>query len=174
MSVYRAVMRFLARRRVLEQCLAARPHGHVAEIGVYRGRSARWLCKAAGVAIYGFDTCTGLPEPDPARGDRHRLAEFACGKPVFPGCLVPGVFPDSYLNAPGLPARWSFVHIDVDLYESTRAALEVMVPRLLPGGFVVVDDYGAEKCQGARLAVDESGYPFVPLPTEQAVLRVGG
>ncbi len=48
--------------------------------------------------------------------------------------------------------RWSLVRIDVDTYDSTRFALESLYPRLSPGGYLVVDDYGAlEEC---RRAVD--------------------
>ncbi len=47
-----------------------------------------------------------------------------------------------------------FVHIDVDLYEPTRDALEFAYPRLRPGGYVVVDDYGAAAFN-CKEAVDE-------------------
>lgn len=52
----------------------------------------------------------------------------------------PGVFPDSApLNLQ--EARFSFVHLDMDLAESTRAGLEFFYPRLVPGGMIVGDDY---------------------------------
>ena len=46
----------------------------------------------------------------------------------------------------------SFVHLDVDLYEPTRACLDYFLPRLSPGGFVICDDYGAPTFPGAARA----------------------
>jgi O-methyltransferase len=47
----------------------------------------------------------------------------------------------------------SLIHLDVDFYEPTRAALDWVYPRLSPGGYVVVDDYStAFNCKDA---VDE-------------------
>ncbi len=37
--------------------------------------------------------------------------------------------------------RFSFVHLDVDLYESTLAGLEYFYPRLIPGGVILSHDY---------------------------------
>src|SRR5262249_13976964 len=50
-------------------------------------------------------------------------------------------------------ARFALIRLDGDLYESTWIALRELYPRLSPGGFVVVDDYGCfEAC---RLAVED-------------------
>ena len=54
---------------------------------------------------------------------------------------------------PHLPAAISVLRLDTDWYESTKAELEVLWPRLSPGGWLYVDDYSAFR--GARLAVDE-------------------
>jgi O-methyltransferase len=49
--------------------------------------------------------------------------------------------------------QWSLLRLDGDHYESTIVALESLYPDLAPGGFVVVDDYGAiAQCQ---LAVND-------------------
>ncbi|HWW67729.1 MAG TPA: TylF/MycF/NovP-related O-methyltransferase, partial [Solirubrobacterales bacterium] len=46
--------------------------------------------------------------------------------------------------------RWAVVRLDGDLYESTIQALENLYPGLSPGGFLIVDDYGAlESCRRA-------------------------
>lgn len=37
-----------------------------------------------------------------------------------------------------------FLHIDVDFYEPTLAALEINYPKLAKGGYVVIDDYGVD------------------------------
>jgi hypothetical protein len=51
------------------------------------------------------------------------------------------------------PARIAILRLDTDWYESTRHELEHLYPRLVPGGVLIIDDYGHWK--GAREAVDE-------------------
>jgi O-methyltransferase len=52
-----------------------------------------------------------------------------------------------------LPAAISVLRLDTDWYESTRAELEALYPRLSRGGVLIIDDYG--HWGGARKAVDE-------------------
>ena len=52
-----------------------------------------------------------------------------------------------------LPSRIAMLRLDTDWYESTKAELEVLVPRLSPRGIVVLDDYFHFKGSGA--AADE-------------------
>lgn len=52
-----------------------------------------------------------------------------------------------------LPERISVLRLDTDWYESTLAELEVLYPRLVTGGVLIVDDYG--HWAGAKKAVDE-------------------
>jgi O-methyltransferase len=49
--------------------------------------------------------------------------------------------------------RVAFAHIDVDWYDPVRTCLERIVPRLVPGGVLVVDDYN--DWSGCKSAVDE-------------------
>ena len=51
------------------------------------------------------------------------------------------------------PDRIALLRLDTDWYESTRHELEHLYPRLVPGGVLIIDDYG--HWQGARKAVDE-------------------
>ena len=66
--------------------------------------------------------------------------------------------------------RFSFVHVDVDLYEPHRDSIEFFWPRLTAGGVMVFDDYGSTYCPGARQAVDEAFAPtdVVESPSGQA------
>ncbi len=52
-----------------------------------------------------------------------------------------------------LPERISVLRLDTDWYESTKAELERLYPRLSVGGSILIDDYG--HWEGARKAVDE-------------------
>ncbi len=78
------------------------------------------------------------------------------------------------LSGAASDARFAFVHVDVDLYQPTRDAIDFFYPRLLPGGILLFDDYGFMTCPGARRAVDEhrrsSSDAFIRLPTGQAFL----
>jgi O-methyltransferase len=51
------------------------------------------------------------------------------------------------------PERIALLRLDTDWYESTRHELEHLYPRLVPGGVLIIDDYG--HYAGARRAVDE-------------------
>jgi hypothetical protein len=51
------------------------------------------------------------------------------------------------------PDQIALLRIDTDWYESTKAELTHLFPRLATGGVLIVDDYG--HWQGARKAVDE-------------------
>jgi hypothetical protein len=52
-----------------------------------------------------------------------------------------------------LPAEISVLRLDTDFYESTKAELEILYPRLSVGGSLLIDDFG--HWHGARLAVEE-------------------
>jgi Macrocin-O-methyltransferase (TylF) len=55
---------------------------------------------------------------------------------------------------PGLDAGpFALIRLDGDMYESTIVALESLYPKLSPGGFLIVDDYGA--VEGCRKAVED-------------------
>lgn len=65
--------------------------------------------------------------------------------------FLAGFFADSLPNAPIGPL--AILRIDADLYSSTREVLVHLYDRVVPGGFVIVDDYGA--LAPCRQAVDE-------------------
>ncbi len=51
------------------------------------------------------------------------------------------------------PPRIAILRLDTDWYASTRHEMEHLFPRLVPGGVLIIDDYG--HWNGARRAVDE-------------------
>ena len=57
------------------------------------------------------------------------------------------------LRSQQLPDRIALVRLDTDWYESTKIELEVLYPRLAPGGVLIIDDYNT--WAGSRRAVDE-------------------
>jgi O-methyltransferase len=52
-----------------------------------------------------------------------------------------------------LPTKIALLRLDTDWYESTLIELEQLFPKLVPGGVLIIDDYG--HWEGARKAVDE-------------------
>ena len=52
-----------------------------------------------------------------------------------------------------LPEQIALLRLDTDWYESTKAEMAHLFPRLSPGGVLIVDDYG--RWAGSRQAVDE-------------------
>lgn len=156
----------------LERTLAL--DGRVAECGCFRGLSSYLLCSrlrrneagftGAGYEIY--DSFEGLSEPaeqDKGAVDAQVIAANRRGQfsqPLeevrralsrwFPEIAYrPGWIPDGFRHD---DARYRFVHIDVDLYQPTRASFEYFWPRLVPGGVMVCDDYN---WPGAKLAAEE-------------------
>jgi hypothetical protein len=137
----------------------AKVPGDIAEVGVFRGGSARLICEVKGArALHLFDTFAGLPEVGEwdtkfqQGGFASSLADVRKYLQPFPGVhFHPGLFPDT---ARGLEKLgFSFVHLDVDLYQSTRSGLEWFYPRLNRGGILISHDY--VDVEGVRKAFDE-------------------
>lgn len=52
-----------------------------------------------------------------------------------------------------IPDKIALLRLDTDWYESTKHELEYLYPRLVPGGVLIIDDYGY--WEGSKKAVDE-------------------
>lgn len=139
--------------------------GDFIETGIWRGGSVilmRAILKAHGVTdrrVFAADSFEGLPKPDagryPAdRGDRCwtfndlavSLEQVRTNLDRY-GLLddqvqfLKGWFKDTLPQAP--IERLAIARLDGDLYGSTMTAIEALYPKLQPGGFLIVDDYGA-------------------------------
>jgi predicted O-methyltransferase YrrM len=148
------------------------PPGDYIELGTHRGLTARliWKLMDSDRTLYLLDTFEGFVEEDLIvekkiyANDWH-VGNFLPTSPEFVSNFVTdgrqasnlkpikGWFPESYA---GLESKtWRFVHIDFDLYQPIKTALETCWPQLVPGGVVVVHDYGCFGFPGAKMAVDE-------------------
>ena len=67
--------------------------------------------------------------------------------------IFKGWIPEKFIKVKD--KKFSFVHIDVDLYEPTLQSLEFFFPRLIEGGIIVCDDYNSFGFDGAKKAWDE-------------------
>jgi len=157
--------------------------GMVAEIGVYKGGSARLLAKVfegSDKQIHLFDTFEGMPEVNKdidifKKGSFNDTSlEFVQEYLIDMDGIEfhKGIFPDtaSYEN----DEEYCFVHVDVDILQSVKDCCEYFYPRLSKGGIMIFDDYGYRKCPGAKIAVDEyfEKKDCLPiyLPTGQCVI----
>lgn len=135
--------------------------GFMAEVGVYKGGTS-WLIANTDASrqLHSIDTFEGLPVPSPI--DAHKYGDFNDTSyekvtdllrfhnvSVCQG-LFPKAFPDQLFD----DEFFSFVHIDVDLYDSILDCLNWFYPRMISGGYIVVDDYGMTTCPGVKPAVD--------------------
>ena len=137
---------FMAHQQIIEFAVQNAPsQGLFLEFGVATGNTVREIAAhaPAGIMVYGFDSFSGLP------GDWTGHVEIAGafrqkGVPRVPGNvkLVRGLFEDSlpdFMKEHQGPA--SFVHIDCDLYSSTKAIFDHVGPRLRPGTQILFDEY---------------------------------
>jgi len=135
---------------------ASKVEGDLAEVGSYRGGSAKLICEAKGEkTLYVFDTFDeGLPEPTAADDlssyshvEMYKKGMYATPFEYVKKILAPypnvhvykGLFPDS--ADPIKDKRFSFVNLDVDLYESTKGCLEFFYPRMNKGAVLISHDY---------------------------------
>lgn len=113
------------------------------EFGVARGKSIRWIAKQADKkTIHGFDSFEGIPESwnGNIAGTFHRHGKL----PKVPDNvkLHVGLFDKT------LPAFFesntdniAFMHVDCDLYSSTKTIFDFTGNRLQPGSIILFDDY---------------------------------
>jgi O-methyltransferase len=159
----------------IDQVIREGVPGDLIEAGVWRGGASIFM--RAALSAYGethrvvwvADSFQGLPKPDARRypadkGDRHwtwpQLAVSV--DEVRQNFARYGFLDDQVRFLVGwfretLPAapieQLALLRVDADMYGSTLEALTYLYPKLSPGGFVIIDDYG--ELPGCRKAVDD-------------------
>ena len=165
--------------------------GDTAECGVLEGASSYLICEvfknASGHCHHVFDSFQGLSNPTPADEPISQIApRWQASDLSVPLDTVkknlsqfksvhyyPGWIPQRFEEVANV--QFSFVHIDVDLYQPTKDSLEFFYPRLTVGGILLCDDYGSHQCAGAKQAFDEfastrAAGTVVHLPTQQGFI----
>jgi len=141
--------------------------GAFVDCGVWNGGSTILMALGArGRELWAFDSFAGLPTPAEVDGERsfqyagdcvgseERLREgfdrYVDGAHLH---VRAGWFEDTLAEAAPEVGSVALLHCDGDWYDSVRLTLEVFYPRVSPGGYIVIDDYGT--WPGAKRATDE-------------------
>ena len=130
------------RKHLIESTEKVSIDGHWCEFGVREGRSLNWLIdEYPQQVIHAFDSWEGLPE-DWNHGTG-KVADMTCAIPSVPKHiqLHEGWFKDT------LPI-WkahnkgpvAFLHMDADIYSSTKEVLFGLNDRIVPGTVITFDE----------------------------------
>ena len=147
----------------VETVLAEGVPGDFIETGVWRGGAC--ILMRAVLAVHGVtdrvvwvaDSFQGMPEglaapenwnyPELAVPEAEVVKNFrSYGMLDGQVRFIPGWFKDTL---PGPVESLAVLRLDGDYYSSTMDVLAALYPKLSPGGFVVIDDWGFDYCRRA-------------------------
>lgn len=174
--------RYLVRYELFKKILNIK--GSIIECGVYRGASLMLFANLSVVyepyafnrEIIGFDTFTGFPSVDKKDGvfalsgdlsdvnldileesiklyDKNRPIGHVPKVKIIKGDAVQTI-PKYFAENPSVIV--SLLYLDFDLYEPTRVALKIIMPRIVAGGIIVFDELNEARRQGETIALLET------------------
>ena len=143
--------------------------GSLVECGV-------WKCGALGVMsltdkkfggnrkVFGFDSFEGLPSPKEIDGEQAKEwdgllkvtvqeAEENLATMGASATLIKGLFSETLKASRDKVEKIAILRLDGDWYESTMTCLDSLYDLVVPGGYIIIDDYG--HWQGCRQATDD-------------------
>lgn len=114
------------------------------EFGVFSGATINLIAEVIdNQTIYGFDSFEGLPEAWRTNYDRKKFDRHGNLPTVRENVqLVQGYFDESlprFLAEHQEPC--AFIHIDCDLYSSTKTIFDILNGRIVPGTVIIFDEY---------------------------------
>jgi len=146
--------------------------GDIVECGVWNGGSAAIMGLANTIQkendinrpIWLFDSFQGLPQASQKDGAIERSSYFEgwnkgeiskvehvfakLGVPLDKVTIIPGWFDKTLRAAP--INQIAILHIDADWYDSVKLVLDVFYDKVVPGGFIILNDYNTwEGCNKA-------------------------
>jgi hypothetical protein len=159
--------------------------GLYCEFGVHSGSTINFIASRVKGPVYGFDSFEGLPEDWRPGVEKGHFKMAALPKVRETVQLVKGWFNESlpkFLTEHQGPC--AFVHVDCDLYSSTKTIFELMFDRIVPGTVLVFDEFFnyprwrqgeflafQELLQAGALQSEYLGYVF---NHEQVAVRITG
>ncbi len=151
--------------------------GDYAEVGVFKGATAKAICEAKeNKHLHLFDTFEGLPavkkidskfKTKMFKSDYNRVKEkLSKYQNVY---IYRGTFPETGNVVKN--KKFAFVHLDVDIYQSTKDCLEFFYDKMSKNGIIISHDYHA---QGVKKAFDEffknKPEKIIELPISQCMI----
>tara|TARA_B100001063_G_C16743964_1_gene546409 strand:+ start:762 stop:1454 length:693 start_codon:yes stop_codon:yes gene_type:complete len=131
------------RKHLLDSVEKVAIDGHWCEFGVREGRSLNWLIEEyPQQVIHAFDSWEGLPEE--WNHGTGTVADMSCEPPTVPAHiqLHKGWFKDTLptwkQNNTGPIA---FLHMDADIYTSTKEVLMSLNNQIVPGTVITFDEF---------------------------------
>ncbi len=112
------------------------------EFGVWKGRTINFIADKIDQVIYGFDSFQGLPEDWRVGYERELFKLNKLPKVKKNVMLVQGYFKNTipqFLSEN--KEKIAFMHIDCDLYSSTKDIFTYTKNRLINGTVIVFDEY---------------------------------
>jgi hypothetical protein len=151
--------------------------GDIVECGIWKGGNLFLSKKINDLynikrKYYGFDTFDGMPPPgkyedvkfkkiyknnqfDSFKVPKNDVISYA--KIIFNNIsefiFIEGKVEKTLKDKKNLPKKIALLRLDTDWYDSTKVELDILYPKLIKGGILIIDDYGDMK--GAKKAVDE-------------------
>jgi O-methyltransferase len=160
-DLLRLVMFIENARRLEDEGIA----GSLAELGVYKGTTAKLLHTLLPErTLWLFDTFEGFDARDLAHERSAGESGFRFDDTSLEAVLryigaservraCKGRFPETAASVPA-DETFALVHLDADLRKPTADALAFFYPRMAPGGFMILHDYGSGAWLGIVEAVD--------------------
>jgi len=114
----------------------------ICEFGVFQGTTINHIARLTSKIVHGFDSFEGLPETWRPNFEKGRFRLPALPQVRANVRLYKGWFEDSlppFLKAN--PQKASFLHVDCDLYSSTKTIFRLFRDRIRPGTVIVFDEF---------------------------------
>tara|TARA_B100000575_G_C23141820_1_gene664673 strand:+ start:6614 stop:7411 length:798 start_codon:yes stop_codon:yes gene_type:complete len=171
-------LRYYSLLQLASLAIQERDYQNFAECGCWKGHSSYSICKMLMESnfkkkFYIFDSFEGglsnkvfqdysvnrykQNDKDYENQKNYFKSDYTQTKELFNEFsfvdIYKGWIPDKFYKVKDL--KFSFVHIDVDLYEPTLNSLNFFYERLVAEGIIICDDYNYSDFPGAKIAVDE-------------------
>ena len=114
----------------------------VCEFGVFKGSTLNHIAALTSKTVFGFDSFEGLPEKWNQSLNKGHFAVKKLPRERENVTLIKGWFDQtlpSFLEQN--KGMIGFLHVDCDLYSSTKIVFDLLQPRLTAGTVIVFDEY---------------------------------
>jgi O-methyltransferase len=167
---------------------AMRLDGSLVECGVHMGLYSLTMMRSlnfanSGKEMYLYDTFEGLADGQASEQERATVADIydipnweADVRDSFSGYpeayIIRGTIPDILKEK--APQAVSFLHLDLNSHIAEKSAFEFFQPRLVPGAFILLDDFGRTEYKEMNIMYNEMfaalGHRILELPTGQGLV----